>query len=54
MRASNSTSIVLQQCQNKVSFQRKGSRVVLRFLLVVLSIHKKPLSTCLKNVVKVY
>ena len=29
----NSASIVLQQQQNKISFQRKGSGVVLKFLL---------------------
>ena len=32
----NSTSIVLQQCQNKVSFQRKGSSVVIEILLNLL------------------
>ena len=29
----NRTSIVLQQCQNQVSFQRNGSAVGLKFLL---------------------
>ena len=29
----HSTSIVFQQCQNKVNFQRKGSSVVSKFLL---------------------
>ena len=32
----NSTSTVLPRCQNKVSFQRKGSSVVLKFLLNLL------------------
>ena len=32
----NSTSIVFQQCQNKVSFQRKGFSTVLKFSLHVL------------------
>ena len=47
----NSTSFVLQQFQNKVSFQRNGSSVVLKFLLksfkgiAVLSIHTRALST---------
>ena len=51
----NSTSIVLQLCQNRISFQRKGSSDVLEFLLnlllkgyhdyIVLSVHKRALST---------
>ena len=32
----NSTSTVNQQCQNKVNFQRNGSGVVLKFLLIIL------------------
>ena len=32
----NNTSIVLQQCQNKVNFQRKGSSVVVKLLLNLL------------------
>ena len=32
----NGNSVVLQQCQNKASFQRKGSTVVLNFLLNLL------------------
>ena len=32
----NSTSIVFQQCPNKVSFQRTGSSVVFKFLLNLL------------------
>ena len=34
----NSTSVVLQQCQNKANFQRKGSSIVLKFLLNVLKV----------------
>ena len=48
----NSTSIFLQQFQNKVSSQREGSSVVLNFFLnlglSVLSIHKRTLSTLKK------
>ena len=32
----NRTSVVLQQCQNQVSFQRYGSGLVLKFLLLIL------------------
>ena len=32
----NSTSFVLQQCQNQVRFQRNGSAAVLKFLLNLL------------------
>ena len=32
----NSTSSGLQRCQNKICFQRKGSSVVLEFLLYLL------------------
>ena len=54
----NSTSIVLQQCQNQVSFQRKDSGIVLEVLLVILRdwqcflfIREHFLS--LKNIVKI-
>ena len=32
----NSTSVVLQECQNKVNLRRKGSSIVLRFLVILL------------------
>ena len=32
-RSKNITSTALWQCQNKVNFQRKGSGIVLKFLL---------------------
>ena len=32
----NSTSIVLQQCQDQMSFPRKGPSIALRFLLNIL------------------
>ena len=32
----NSTSVVLQQCQNQVSFQINGSGFALKFLLIIL------------------
>ena len=45
----HSTSDIPQQCQNKVSFQIKGSSVESNFLLSemleLLSIHKRALST---------
>ena len=46
-----SETAVLQQCQNKVSFQRRGSSVVVKFFaesfneLALLCIHKRELST---------
>ena len=50
-----SASVVLQQSQTEVSFQRKASSVLLKFFalsfkgLTVLSFHKKALSTFFKN-----
>ena len=32
----NTTAVVLQQCQNQVSFQRNGSGLILKFLLTIL------------------
>ena len=48
----NSTSVVLQQCQNQLSFQRNGFGVVLKLLLIIskgwkCSVHTKALTILL-------
>ena len=57
----NSTSVVLQQCQNKVSFQRNGSGVILKYflnffeVLAVFSIHKRArysFEKCDENIIR--
>ena len=55
----NSTSIVLQECRNKVSFQRKSSSVVLKYFLnlskgkqccLFIGEHFPPFEKCSENI----